>query len=281
MVVQTRNQNKAQKILGDSFAKQISFVTDFAEWAKQCNNAPVDYGVVNLAGAPIADARWSKRRKLVLEDSRVALTKNLVQQIAENGNWPKMWLNASAIGFYGSGKSEVDESAPAGDGYASELCRKWEETLKDLPESLPKAVMRFGVVLGNGGALKKLLPMFKCGVGGPIGDGQQGFSWVHIDDVVGAIMWLLESALSSEIHSEIYNVTSPNPVSQKEFAQALAKQLHRPSFMPTPAWVLRAVFGDMAQELLIEGQFVKPTNLISEGFQFKYPDLESALKSLG
>lgn len=282
--MQTRNQNHARRVFGTRYNNQISFVSNFSEWVNDEKNSLIDYGVVNLAGAPIADARWSKRRKVVLESSRIGVTQNLIQQVSKSRRRPKVWVNASAIGFYGSGEAPVDETAPAGNGYASELCQKWEGALVSMPEDIPKAILRFGVVLGNGGALKKLLPMYKLGLGGPIGDGRQGFSWVHINDVVNAILWVATSALSdgiySKTHSQAFNLSSPNPVSQKEFAQTLGKCLNRPSFIPTPTWLLRMMFGNMAQELLIEGQFVQPAKLLNAGFTFEHPELAPALNSV-
>lgn len=275
-VVQTRNQKHAKSVFGEAFAGRLSFVSNFSDWASSEKCVDGEFGVVNLAGAPIADARWSNRRKKILEESRIGLTKHLIQQIGDSGCFPKLWINASAIGFYGTGSMPVSEDGPSGDGYASELCRKWESTVEKLPEHVERVILRFGVVLGHGGALAKLLPMYRMGLGGPIGRGEQGFSWVHIEDVVGAVLWCLESALKHPV----YNVTAPQLVNQKEFAQALGGCLIRPSFVPTPAFVLRAILGSMAQELLIEGQFVQPKNLVEAGFKFKYPQLVPALENI-
>ncbi len=230
--------------------------------------------LVNLAGAPIADSRWSPSRKRELEASRVGVTRSLWQALRDSP--PPVVVSASAIGLYGLGDELVDESACVGAGYAADLCNRWETEAKSFEGLTRLVIFRLGVVLGNGGALAKLLPLFRLGMGGPIGSGRQWFSWVHMADVVSAII----SSIQNSSYDGTYNLTAPKAVRQVTFARTLARILSRPAIMPTPAWVLSLVFGEMAQELLIGGQRVAPKRLEEQEFVFAYPELERALVNI-
>ncbi|WP_018277180.1 TIGR01777 family oxidoreductase [Teredinibacter turnerae] len=234
--------------------------------------------IINLAGAPIADERWSEKRKQILLDSRVAATETLLASVEKAGHTPNTLLNASAIGFYGPDTiGEIDENAGRGEGFAADLCASWETAAMGFSRLGTRVcLMRIGVVLGDGGVLAKLLPLFKLGLGGPIGHGKQGMSWVHIDDLCRLFM----TALVNPEYAGAVNCTTPYPVSQRVFARELGRQLGRPACLPTPATVLRLVYGQMAEELLIGGQYVTPGRVLAAGFEFEYARLETALKSV-
>jgi len=235
--------------------------------------------IINLAGASIADKRWSDSRKHQLEESRIRLTDNLLRAVKRRGHTPRVLINASAIGYYGvTGDREITESAPAGTGFAAELCEKWEASADQFAELGTRVCkLRIGVVLGlGGGALAKMLPLYRLGLGGPISDGKQWFSWIHMVDLVRLIV----TVMSNEEYSGIINATSPNPVRQVDFAKALGDAISRPAFMVTPAFALKLAFGQMASELLIGGQKVLPVNALQRAFVYNYPDIENALKNI-
>jgi len=243
--------------------------------------------VLNLAGANIAAGRWSIGRKQQILQSRVDTTTQLCELLALMGDKAPTLYNASAIGVYGLAASTAQgQLPPAVDentyidftqhpDFLSAVARQWElATHTSKAHGVYVLNLRFGVVLGrHGGALANLLPSFKLGLGGPIGDGHQAFSWIHIDDLRGIIEFLLQHP---EVHGAV-NVVAPECVNQRRFAKTLGKVLHRPTLMRTPAWLLRLLFGDMADELLLSGQHVKPTYLTTLGYSFHYPTLLSAL----
>ena len=233
--------------------------------------------VVNLAGAPIIDRRWTDKRKRLLLDSRLQTTRELVRWIGHQAVPPAVLVSGSAIGYYGSHQDEVlDETAAVAPGFPHQLCREWEqEALQAMTAGVRVCLVRTGVVLGQGGALAKMLPAFRLGLGGPIGNGQQWMSWVHLDDEVGAILYLLDNpALQGP-----FNLTAPEPVTNEVFSKTLAQVLGRPAFMRVPAVMMRLILGE-ASELLLEGQRVVPAHLNTAGYDFKYPNLEEALKSI-
>lgn len=248
-------------------------------WVKQLDdiNQPID-AVINLAGAGIVDKRWSPERKQLLLDSRIQTTKALVEWIAKQEQKPLTLISGSAIGYYGSqATGELDEQAIPVKGFTHQLCADWEaEAAKAEALGVRVCLIRTGVVLGKKqGALKKMLPPFKLGLGGPIASGKQWMSWIHIDDEVAAICWLLDHA---EL-SGAFNLTAPQPVTNETFSKTLGKVLHRPAFFRVPAITMKLMLGE-ASELLLEGQCVKPVALQASGFSFSYPELEPALKNL-
>lgn len=233
--------------------------------------------VINLAGEGIADKRWSEHRKQQLRDSRIAFTKTLTDVIDKQSWKPVVWLNASAIGFYGCGSNRVDESSGHGDDFSAELCRDWEQTTGAVDEWFcRKVIMRFGVVLGQGGMLAKLKPSFTFGMGAQLGSGEQYLSWIHMDDLVKAIVWLLEDNACSGV----YNLTAPEAVTNKEFTQSFARALNRPAWMVMPGAVMKLMLGEMAEVLLLSGQKVYPKRLEEAGFTFDSPDISTALKNV-
>ncbi len=234
--------------------------------------------VVNLAGEPLADGRWTAQRKQEFRDSRIGTTQRLLQWIEAQPVRPRVLVSGSAIGYYGPrDDAPVNEDAPAGSDFAAQLCRDWEaEALLAQALGLRVCTVRIGVVLGkDGGALAKMLPPFKLGAGGPMGDGRQWMSWVHRQDLVRLILWLLEH----EHTQGAYNGTAPNPLRNRDLAHTLGKVLHRPAVLPTPAIALKLMFGEMST-LLLTGQQVVPVRAQAEGFVFEHPELEAALRDL-
>lgn len=239
---------------------------------------PLD-AVVNLAGAPIADRPWTARRRQLLWDSRVELTRRLVDWLAARPLKPRVLLSGSAVGWYGDGgERRLDEdSAPGSEDFASQLCFAWEEEAQRA-EELGVRVVRLRtapVLAAEGGMLARLLPPFRLGLGGRMGSGRQWMPWIHIEDEVGLIDFLLQ-------HEECrgpYNACAPNPLRNAEFAATLARVLRRPALLPVPAGVLRLAFGEMA-DLLLGGQHLQPRRTLEAGYRFRFPELETALADL-
>lgn len=237
------------------------------------------YGVVHLAGEPIAAKRWSPEQKQIIRDSRVEGTRALVDAIAACRVRPKVLVSASAIGFYGDrGSEKLDETSAPGTGFLAETCKAWEaEALRAETLGVRTVVIRTGIVLAReGGALAKMIPPFRFFAGGPLGSGRQIMSWIHIDDEAAAILFCLQSDL---VRGPV-NLTAPAPVSMGEFSAKLGRVMHRPSFMPVPAFALKALLGEMADALLLSGQHVEPAALLQAGFRFRYPSLEGAFTDL-
>lgn len=240
-------------------------------WVDEVANADA---VINLAGENIAGGRWTAERKRRLIASRLDATRALVLAMRRNPARKRTIINASAVGFYGDrGDETVDENAGRGDGFLADLVEKWESAAQEAEALGRLVILRFGVVLArDGGALKKMWLPFKLGVGGPIGSGRQWMAWVDRDDVIRAIEW----ALDNENARGIYNVTAPEPVRSRDFARALGRAVHRPALLPVPAFALRILFGQMADEALLAGQRVVPSRLLAEGFKFSNPTLDAA-----
>ena len=233
--------------------------------------------VVHLAGAGIADARWTAKRRAALWASRVDYTRRLVDALRPAP--PARMIAASAIGYYGpAGNPPVDESAPPGTGFAAALCEAWEAESRAL-EGAGAAVccLRLGLVLGpEGGLLGRLAPSFRLGLGGRIGDGAQGMSWIHRDDVLGLLSWLRAApALPKTV-----NGTAPQPVSNRAFTRALGRALRRPTPLPLPEALVKVLFGQMGEELLLGGPMVLPKVAEVEGFKFRFPTLQEALEDI-
>lgn len=235
---------------------------------------PVDV-VINLAGVPIADRRWSEPRKQLLHDSRVALTQQLVDAIAAAPNPPRVLVSASAVGYYGDGGNQpLDEQGRVHPEYTHELCAAWESAALQAEElGLRVCILRIGLVIGPGGGfLARMLLPFRLGLGGRLGSGQQWMSWVHREDLLRMILYLL----AHKTLRGVFNGTAPEPVRNSEFTLSLARQLGRPAVLPVPAPVLRLGMGEMSR-LLLTGQRVLPRRLLDAGFEFHYPALDAAL----
>lgn len=240
--------------------------------------APALDAVINLAGAPLPARRWTPAYKQQLRDSRIALTERLIAELAARGLAPRIWLNGSAIGYYGDcGARPVSEEAPPGKDFAARLCQDWEQAGERAAEVFGARVcrVRTGLVLGPGGALKKMLPAFRLGLGGPLGSGEQVMSWIHRGDLIGLFLHLLEH----EETSGAYNGTAPGPVTNREFTAALGRALHRPALLPMPGFMLKVLLGEMA-DLLLTGQHVLPERALASGYRFRYPALDTALRAV-
>lgn len=234
--------------------------------------------VIHLAGEPVAGGRWTEARKRRIRDSRVLGTRNLVAGMQRAGVKPQVWINASAVGFYGSrGDEQLDESSSAGQDFLSQVCVEWEREAARAEESGARVVMaRIGVVLSReGGAMEKMLTPFKLGLGGRLGNGRQWFPWIHLDDIVG----LLRHALLTTAVRGPINGVAPGVVTNAEFTKELAAALQRPVFLPVPELALQILLGEMAAAVL-SSQRIHPRVALATGYQFKYPDLRPALTAL-
>jgi uncharacterized protein len=232
--------------------------------------------LVNLAGEPIAQ-RWSERAKRAIRDSRVTGTRNLVEGLGalDADARPNVLVSSSAIGYYGThGAEPIDEEAPAGAGFLAQVCAEWEaEARAAVPLGTRVVQVRTGVVLDrSGGALEKMLPPFRLGVGGPVAGGRQYVAWIHRDDLVGMML----SALEDERWSGPVNATAPEPVSNRALSRALGRALRRPALLPVPAVALRALYGEMA-EIVTTGVRAVPARALVLGYEFEHPHLQEAL----
>jgi uncharacterized protein (TIGR01777 family) len=232
--------------------------------------------VVHLIGETIAQ-RWSDEAKREIRDSRVLSTRNLVTGLRElpEADRPRVLVSQSGAGFYGErGDEPLDESAPAGDDFVARMVVEWEVEASAASElGLRVALTRTGPVLSEGGALGKMLPFFKMGLGGPVAGGRQYFPWVHLDDVIGAMLFCLDT----DTASGPLNVTAPEPVTNREFSRALGRVLHRPAFAPVPGLAVKTLYGEMAM-IVTTGQRAIPARLTELGYSFRRPELEVALR---
>jgi len=231
-------------------------------------------GVVNLAGEPIAEKRWTPAHRQLLMTSRVATTEHLVQAMRRLDTPPAVLVNGSAVGYYGtSSEACFTEASPAGDDYLAEICARWEAAAAGCPSATRLVILRIGIVLGpDGGALGRMLPVFRLGFGGPVGSGRQWMSWIHRHDLCR----LIAAALEDERFRATYNAVAPEPVTMAEFATGLGRAIGRPSLLPVPGPVLQLLLGDGAQ-VVLEGQRVLSERLQSQGFPFHYGELNAAL----
>ena len=232
--------------------------------------------VINLAGENIAGGRWTAERKETLRQSRIQMTRRLIAAVRGAAVKPSVFVNGSAIGYYGdTGNQEIDESYPPGSDFLATLCVDWEaEAHAASALGCRVAFMRTGIVLAaDGGALEKLLPPFKLFAGGPIASGRQYMSWIHRDDWIGMVAWMIESP---DISGPV-NGTAPHPVTNEEFSRTLANQLGRPNWLRVPRIGLRVLLGEMADVALVAGQRVLPRRALELGFRFKYARLQDAL----
>ena len=272
-VILGRDPTRARATLGD--------VEAFA-WQPQDGPPPAEAFsgvdvVFHLAGEPVAAGRWTVSRKQAIRDSRVEGTKNLVRALESLEQRPGVLVVASAVGYYGDrGDEELVEASPQGSTFLAEVCGAWEAEANEAAAlGLRVVTARTGVVLAaEGGALARMLPPFRLGLGGPLGDGLQWMPWVHVDDVVGL---LLHAASTGTVRGPM-NVVSPNPVTNREFTRTLGRALGRPTLLPVPRWGLRAAFGEMSQ-ILVESQRVLPETALESGYRFRFDDLGSALDS--
>ena len=231
-------------------------------------------GIINLIGEPIADKKWTDIQKEEIEKSRINTTKFLMETLKKSRINPKVIVNGSAIGFYGTSLTqEFNENSQSGNDFLANLCNKWEEVANGKPFFSRLVIFRIGIVLeAEGGALGKMLPVFKIGLGGPIGDGNQWMSWIHRSDLCGLII----KALVDKQFSGVYNAVAPEPVLMKYFSKTLGRCLKRPDLLPVPGTILKLLLGDGAK-LVLEGQKVISIKLQEKIYKFKYPLLEKAI----
>lgn len=235
--------------------------------------------VINLAGQGITDKRWRQGIKKQLRESRIITTQKLIRYLQAAKKKPELLISGSAIGYYGNqGEKLVDESMSGDSSFSSKLCYDWEHEAQQADVlGIRTCYLRTGIVLGkNGGALSKMLPAFKLGLGGPMGNGRQWMSWIHIDDLIGIILYVINN---KGIKGAV-NGTAPNPVTNKIFSSTLARVLKRPALLPMPAFVLKLMLGEMAEELLLSGQRVMPKKILDAGYHFQYADLDNALSEV-
>jgi uncharacterized protein len=235
--------------------------------------------VVHLAGESVV-GRWTEQKKKAIRESRVQGTRNLVTALAQSAVKPRVLVCASAVGFYGNrGEEVLHEESPRGQGFLPEVCHQWEDASRMAADAGVRTVnIRIGLVLSaQGGALAKMLTLFRLGLGGRIGSGRQWSSWVHVDDIVGGI----HHAMRTETLSGAVNFVAPNPVRNAEFTKVLASVLGRPAFFPAPEFALRLAFGaQAAEELLLASQRVEPGRLVASGYAFRFRELRAALENL-
>jgi uncharacterized protein len=278
LLVLTRDLERARLVFPASAYPNLEIVgyspTESGDWQKSIAGCDA---VVNLAGMPIAEERWTPARQQAILESRKLTTAKLVEAIANANPRPSVLVSGSAIGYYGTSETaEFEENSPTGDDFLAEVCQEWEaaaQPVKNLGTRL--AILRLGIVLGMGGALAKMLPAFRLFAGGPIGTGKQWFSWIHRDDVVNLILYAIENP---QIEG-VLNATAPNPVRMNELCETLGKILKRPSWLPVPSFALELLLGDGAK-VVLEGQQVLPKRTLISGFQYQYPKLKSALEEI-
>jgi len=267
-------------VLGRKRAADLPVEVTFSEWSAETEPPAASFAgagaVIHLAGEPVAQ-RWTAQVKARIRDSRVEGTRLLVNALRHTVPQPPVLISASAIGLYGSrGDEPLTETSAAGQGFLADVVRYWEMAARAAESAGIRVVLpRFGVVLGKGGALDKMLPPFRLGVGGRIGSGRQWMSWIHLEDALGIILFALEN---ENVVGPV-NATSSNPVTNAEFTRELAQTLHRPAVLPIPELALKLLFGEMAG-MLLASQRVLPRAAKAAGFQFRYPDLRSALAEI-
>ena len=277
IIVLTRNPDKAKKVFPNSVFPQVEIVQynpkESGEWQKVISGCD---GVINLAGAPIAE-RWSPQYKQEILSSRQIVTQKIVEAIKQAENKPQVLVSASAIGYYGTSETATfDETSSSGNDFLAEVCQKWEAEAEKVKEAGVRLVIpRIGIVLANGGALGKMIGPFQMFAGGPIGSGRQWFSWIHRDDLVNLII----EALKRQDMEGVFNATAPNPVRMSQFCQTLGEVMNRPSWLPVPDFVLELLLGD-GSKVVLEGQQVLPKQTQAVGFKYKYPQLKPALKEI-
>lgn len=271
IVVLTRNVEKAKRIFPAAAFPKVELVDSNSETLSQVLSG-CD-GVVNLAGEPIAE-RWSEQQKKEILTSRVDATKKIVGAIQKANPKPSVLINASAIGYYGTSETTTfDETSPAGNDFLASVCEKWEGEAKQVEsQGVRLVILRLGIVLGNGGALAKMIPPFKIFAGGPLGTGRQWFSWIHRDDLINLIVY----GLTHEDMRGSYNATAPSPVRMSQLCQTLGEVMNRPSWLPVPSFALDVLLGEGAK-VVLEGQEVLPKKTQAAGFQYQYPTLKPAL----
>jgi len=276
VVALSRNPEKGQRLFGPKFAVAKWDGANASEWLEYADGA---HAIVNLAGENIGSGRWTSQRKQAILQSRLDAGKAVVEAVELASVKPRVVVQASAVGFYGSrGNDMIVESSSPGEGFLAAVAEEWEESTHAVESfGVRRVIVRSGVVLGaEGGALLQLLKPFRFFAGGSLGSGQQWFSWIHIKDEVNAILFLLKK----KDLTGVFNLSAPHPLPQKDLARLLGKILRRPSWFSTPGFMLRTILGKLAEEMLLVSQRVTPKRLLEAGYRFLYPEAEQALKDI-
>lgn len=278
VLVLTRNLDTARRLFPATAFPNLEIIpytpTESGAWQQSISGCT---GVVNLAGAPLADERWTASRKQEILDSRQLGTRRIVEAIAAAQSKPDVLVNASAVGYYGTSETTTfDDASPAGNDFLAQVCQAWEAEAQQVKQTGTRLViLRLGIVLGKGGALGKMLLPFKLFAGGPLGSGRQWFSWIHIDDVVNLIV----QGLTDLQMQGTFNATAPNPVRMSQLCQDLGEVLGRPSWLPVPDFALELLLGEAAQ-VVLEGQQALPKRTLETGFNYQYATLKPALQQV-
>ena len=276
-IISRNNINRLKIDIGlDKFRFLKIDLSNQQSWSNDnlINNLKEADGIINLIGEPIADKKWTISQKRKIESSRIDSTKFLMETLNKFRINPKVIINGSAIGYYGTSLTEeFNENSNSGKDFLANLCKRWEQVAANKPFFSRLVILRIGIVLeAEGGALGKMLPVFKIGLGGPIGDGKQWMSWIHRSDLCGLII----NALVDKKFSGVFNAVAPQPVLMKDFSKTLGKCLNRPNLLPVPGNVLKLLLGEGAK-LVLEGQKVISIKLREKNYKFKYPLLEKAI----
>jgi len=276
VLVLTRRLEQARRILGESPNLKLLPYDPYQPqaWAAALEGYE---GIVNLAGEPLASSRWTETKKKEIRRSRVETTQALVQALASLNQKPQVMISSSAVGYYGSHPAgePLTETDPPAQDFLAEVCQAWEAAARPVEElGIRLAILRTGIVLGpDGGALGQMLAPFQFFIGGTIGSGKQWLSWIHREDWVSLVCFLLEQG------SGVFNATAPNPVQMEEFCRTLGQVLGRPSWLPVPELALELLLGEAAQ-VVLTGQKVIPQAALQMGFTFQYPQLKEALRQI-
>lgn len=274
IIVLTRNADKARKALGDQTFLEWNESVDFPALDSV---APIDV-VINLAGENVSSRRWSSRQKDKIYSSRIGYTEKLFKALSKYSIRPKLFIGASAIGYYGDRPQEtLDEEASQGTGFLSKVVADWEKQIVKNSKKIDRwAILRIGLVLGKGGgAMEKLRPLFKLGVGGKLGHGKQYMSWIHINDLIK----MFETIIEDDATNGIFNATSEFAVTNNEFTKTLSHLLQRPTLLPVPRFALKMTLGEMSS-MVLNSQKVVPSRFKARQFYFQYPTLQKALKDV-
>ncbi|PKL82876.1 MAG: TIGR01777 family protein [Ignavibacteriae bacterium HGW-Ignavibacteriae-3] len=273
VTILTRDKDKAESLLPGA-AEYVNWNYNSNDWQEKLSGKDA---VIHLAGENVMAKRWSEEHKKNILNSRVDSTRALVSAIGSSESGPELFISASAIGYYGNSEQPVDEDSSAGTDFLAEVVRKWEDESKKIdPLNVRRVNVRIGIVLDKDeGALAKFITPFKLFVGGPLGKGEQWFSWVHVDDVIGLFLF----ALDNEKVRGVINAASPNPVRMKAFCKTLGKVMKKPSSFKVPADVLRIVYGEAA-DVLLTGAPVIPKRTLDLGYKFRFEKEEDALRAL-
>ena len=278
VLVLSRDADRAKRVFPTAAFSKVEVIAcsplQSGDWQQRISGCD---GVVNLAGAPIAENRWTPERKREILESRTLGTQRIVEAIAQANPKPSVLVNSSAIGYYGTSETATfEETSPPGKDFLAQVCVDWEAEAEKVKVSGTRLViLRTGIVLGMGGAIAKMLIPFRLFAGGPLGKGRQWFSWIHREDLVNLIL----AALTQPEMTGVYNATAPNPVRMGELCQTMGQLLNRPSWLPVPDFALEALLGEAAK-VVLEGQEVLPKRTQASGFQYQYPLIKQALEEI-